>query len=30
MEWQRGRFSAVPGETEFIPLPKHNAPPQIM
>jgi redox-sensitive bicupin YhaK (pirin superfamily) len=30
MEWQRGQFSAVPGETEFIPLPQHNAPPQIM
>jgi redox-sensitive bicupin YhaK (pirin superfamily) len=30
MEWQRGQFSAVPGETEFIPLPQHNAAPQIM
>src|SRR5215468_9640592 len=30
MEWQRGQFSAVPGETEFIPLPQHNTAPQIM
>jgi redox-sensitive bicupin YhaK (pirin superfamily) len=29
-EWRSGRFSAVPGETEFIPLPERNAPPQIM
>ena len=29
-EWRSGRFSAVPGETEFIPLPEHNTPPQIM
>ena len=29
-EWRSGRFSAVPGETEFIPLPAHDTPPQIM
>jgi redox-sensitive bicupin YhaK (pirin superfamily) len=29
-EWRGGLFSAVPGETEFIPLPERNAPPQIM
>jgi hypothetical protein len=22
-DWQDGRFGAIPGETEFIPLPEH-------
>lgn len=26
-DWQAGRFSPVPGETEFIPLPEQPAPP---
>jgi len=30
-EWKERRFDIVPGdETEFIPLPERNAPPQIM
>ena len=26
MDWAAGRFPKVPGETEFIPLPGHDAP----
>ena len=26
-DWKAGRFPAVPGETEFIPLPDDNPPP---
>lgn len=29
-DWKAGRFSLVPGETEFIPLPEQIAPPQVM
>jgi len=29
-EWKAGHFQGVPGDTEFIPLPEHNTPPQIM
>ena len=29
-QWKAGRFEPVPDETEFIPLPEQNAPPQIM